>query len=54
MIKLFQFLWSGCWHKWTIIDKRFVWAGCSDKYPIDAKYILQCEKCDEVKYKKCY
>ena len=50
MIKLIGFLFSGCWHKWTIIEKGVL------HYSSDLggsgtcnQYTLQCEHCGNIK-----
>lgn len=51
MFKLIGFLFSGCWHKWKIIDMKVVnydneWS--SGQAP---RYTLQCEHCGNIKAK---
>lgn len=51
MIKLLQFLFHGCWHKWKIIDKHTVdYKGDFSAWTAD-RYILQCEHCGKIKAK---
>ncbi len=52
MIRLIGFLFSGCWHKWKIIDKGVYHysndMGDSGKC---IQYTLQCEHCGNIKTK---
>jgi hypothetical protein len=51
MIKLIGFLYSGCWHKWKIIDRQKVdYKGEFSSWTAD-RYVLQCEHCGNVKAK---
>lgn len=58
MKKLFEFLISGCWHQWHIIDEKYIIdmdkydteiIRESDAVPWDKKYVLQCKKCGNLK-----
>ena len=49
MIKLFSFILTGCWHKWKIIETVNVFDRGHNERPIGTKYILQCERCGDVK-----
>lgn len=51
MIRLFQFLLTGCWHRWQIIQK-----GKHTNYSSDLevqevfnRYTLQCRRCGALK-----
>jgi hypothetical protein len=49
MIKIFQFLWHGCWHKWEYQQDR-IW-----EYPGLARFpqaVYKCSKCDKLKAKR--
>ena len=48
MIKLFQFLLHGCWHKWEMIEVvRLV--SKKDDIPYGQRIYYQCMKCQKVK-----
>ena len=50
MIRLLQFLWSGCWHRWKAIRSiktRHSYDGHYSHTTDD--YVLQCERCGNVK-----
>lgn len=54
MFKLIGFLFSGCWHKWKIIDTEIVriddgWDGWGTK--LGPRHTLQCEHCGKIKAK---
>ena len=51
MIKLFQLLWSGCWHKWKTIDVAIVNYNNDFSSGQAPRYTLQCERCGEIKTK---
>lgn len=51
MIKLLSFIFTGCGHKWKIIDTIKVFERGHNERPIGTKYILQCEHCGNVKSK---
>lgn len=42
MIKLLEFLWTGCWHKW--VDIRSVLAD-NESGGIWTRYYTRCSKC---------
>ena len=50
MIKLFELLMHGCWHRWRamksidLMDKEI-----SETVPIGTRYTYQCEKCHRIK-----
>lgn len=47
MWKLFEFIFSGCWHKWeTVSTHRLTDSDCGG---IGSRYILRCTKCGDVK-----
>lgn len=54
MKKLFEFLWSGCWHEWKIEAIAQVFDSVEIKIPIGKKYTLRCKKCGEMKIFKSY
>jgi hypothetical protein len=44
MLKIFDFIFSGCWHKWKILHTAHIKSDM--KAPPDGyAYICQCEKC---------
>lgn len=52
MIRLFSFLWTGCWHKWKVLQRISVFASTVDytnRLPSKFRYELQCERCGDVK-----
>jgi len=58
MIRLLQFLWSGCFHEWETIKERSMTSThnltyASGKELTDEKnyteYTLRCKKCGEIK-----
>ena len=56
MIRLLSFLFTGCWHKWEIIETynvmtRSVLSG-ANLGQCGTRYILQCGKCGNVKGKE--
>lgn len=51
MIRLLSALWSGCWHKWKIIDERVVDYDFEFSRGVAMRYTLQCEHCGNVKAK---
>lgn len=51
MIRLFAFLWSGCFHKWKLHEKVRVRDSESNAYYAD-DYILQCERCGDFKRRR--
>ena len=56
MIRLLSFLFTGCWHQWKIIEvnnimTRSVLTGANLSQS-GTQYILQCEKCGNVKGKE--
>ena len=51
MIRLLEFLFSGCWHKWTILNQGALYEDNRDKLPIGRWVTLRCEKCGDVKRK---
>jgi hypothetical protein len=51
MIKLIGFLFSGCWHKWKIINTQVVHYNTEFSSGTAPRYILQCEHCGNIKAK---
>jgi hypothetical protein len=51
MFKLLGFLFSGCWHKWKIIDMAVVNYDNDWSCGTAPRYILQCEHCGNIKAK---
>lgn len=54
MIKLISFLFTGCWHRWNVIDQISVYKNNHDEnirasYVI---YVLKCNSCGDLKQKK--
>jgi len=46
MLKLLAFLWSGCWHKWSILKTGPVTV---EGVKAGSYYELQCQRCGDVK-----
>lgn len=42
MIKLFQFLWSGCWHKWITVREVILNDASGAR---GTRILCHCEKC---------
>ena len=51
MIKLIGFLFSGCWHKWKIINKVVINYDHEWSSGTAPRYTLQCEHCGNIKTK---
>lgn len=51
MIKLLNFLLTGCWHKWTAINRETVNYRSEFSSGTADRYILQCEHCGNIKTK---
>lgn len=51
MIKLIGFLFSGCWHKWKIINQETVNYSSEFSKGTAVRYTLQCEHCGAIKAK---
>jgi hypothetical protein len=51
MIRLIGFLFSGCWHKWKVINTRVVHYNTEFSSGTAPHYILQCEHCGNIKAK---
>ena len=57
MIKLFQFLLTGCWHSWEVFEKKQIFDTDTKithdqeevPLPIATKYIMRCKHCGEMK-----
>ena len=58
MIKLLEFLWSGCFHNWEIIKERGRFEKYNISYPDGSKrsyeeqytqYTLRCKNCGYIK-----
>jgi beta-glucanase (GH16 family) len=53
MLKLFAFLWTGCWHKWSATGKvTRVFEEPSDKMPVYSLMNYSCSRCGRVKAMK--
>jgi hypothetical protein len=51
MFKLIGFLFSGCWHKWKIINTQVVSYSNEFSSGTAPCYTLQCERCGNIKAK---
>lgn len=51
MLKLLGFLFTGCFHKWKTIDKHKVEYRTDFSSGVHDRYVLQCEKCGNIKKK---
>jgi hypothetical protein len=51
MIRLISFLFTGCFHKWKVIDKAMVNYDNEWSSGTAPRYTLQCEHCGCVKSK---
>jgi len=51
MKRIIAFLLSGCWHKWTIIDKRRLDYRTDFSSGSCDRYTLQCDRCGNLKTK---
>jgi hypothetical protein len=49
MIKLVSLLWSGCWHKWKIVNDEVVDYSNEWSNGRAHRYTLQCEHCGNIK-----
>lgn len=49
MIRLIQFLWSGCWHKWAIHSECALVRG---EFVRGTAYHLKCERCGEMTFRR--
>ena len=50
MIRLLQFLWSGCWHEWEVIQTvKLNWSDDFGGEGTCTRYNLQCKKCGNIK-----
>lgn len=49
MIKIFEFLLHGCWHKWKIVSSNDL-RKKGYQNPIGTRVTYQCEKCNHVKH----
>lgn len=49
--KLWRWLFGGCEHKWILEDEISVYDKLPIGLPYATKYILQCEKCGNLKKK---
>ena len=45
MIKLWQFLWHGCWHDWKFINKGHLE---HEGNRVGQYYQYQCKKCERI------
>ena len=48
MIRLFSFLFTGCFHKWKLYGHNEVFVRHSGR-PVAVDYIMQCEHCGNMK-----
>lgn len=51
MIRLFEFLLHGCWHKWEVQKVVNLVASEKDTIGHGARFYYQCDKCKRVKKK---
>lgn len=50
MIKLFEFLIYGCWHRWKIVKTIDLYnTDISSTVPIGTRILLNCERCGQYK-----
>ena len=49
MIRLFEFLVHGCWHRWRAMEKVRLVSGPKDEIGHGTRYVYQCEKCHRIK-----
>jgi hypothetical protein len=47
MKRLFEFIFSGCWHQWEIHDEANI---KGDNLTVGRIYVLRCKNCGEMKY----
>lgn len=46
MLRLFAFLWSGCWHKWETIEVlRNKWSNDFGSHGVGLAFHERCERC---------
>jgi len=45
MIKIWQFLWHGCWHDWKLFGKGPM---TYNGKPAGQYYVFQCSKCNRI------
>lgn len=52
MFKLLDFLFHGCWHKWTIHSESVVFDADNPKAKraMGYQYVLRCEKCGRMSH----
>lgn len=51
MLRLIAFLWTGCWHKWTIHETWRVFTRGHER-PTAQTYVLRCDRCGQIKDKQ--
>ena len=49
MIKLFEFLVHGCWHRWRAMQTIKLVRDERDEIGHGTRYVYQCEKCHRIK-----
>jgi len=49
MIRLWEFLIHGCWHRWRAMEKTRLVKNEKDNIGYGMRYSYQCEKCHRVK-----
>jgi hypothetical protein len=51
MLKLLAFLWTGCWHRWSVTEKRPYRINDADgeMRRRGTLYLLRCERCGGLK-----
>lgn len=49
MLKVLVFLWSGCWHKWSVAKAYRFFEREDDRIPLGTAYDLQCDRCGNIK-----
>lgn len=47
--KFWHWLFGGCQHKWIVIKENKL---TESKYYVGYSYVLQCEKCGEIKHRQ--
>lgn len=49
MIRLFEFLIHGCWHRWRAMEKIRLIRDAKDSIGYGTRFVYQCEKCHRIK-----
>lgn len=54
MIGLLKFLWSGCWHHWSVYRENKIHGstGDGDYGWIATEFILRCDRCGNMKKRR--